>query len=134
MTTEFLLTRLLRGATGVQKRVWGFEIISTHAPLTRRDGVSNGTNGLYIHFYSRASYEARLRRFPDILNPQKFLLTRLLRGATNRILNFRRICSISTHAPLTRRDETLTGSFSADNGFLLTRLLRGATKRQKSSF
>ena len=77
-------------------------------------------------FYSHASCEARL------LEPflgrigGRFLLTRLLRGATNdRRYRFCQI-SISTHTPLARRDSRCRASYFSWP-FLLTRLLRGAT-------
>ena len=56
---QFLLTRLLRGAT------YGIEpqsrqtIISTHTPLARRDVLVVMKQMLLSHFYSHASCEAR---------------------------------------------------------------------------
>ena len=80
--------------------------ISTHAPLARRDSAASPVICAEIHFYSRASCEARLllRCMKSILSA--FLLTRLLRGATEA--------------------EKL---YSFLTSFLLTRLLRGATWR-----
>ena len=58
-----------------------------------------------IHFYSHASYEARLIPDFSVRAERKFLLTRLLRGAT--IWDIKRCPKtlISTHTPLTRRDD-----------------------------
>ena len=57
-----------------------------------------------IHFYSHASYEARLIPDFSVRAERKFLLTRLLRGAT--IWDIKRCPKtlISTHTPLARRD------------------------------
>ena len=101
----FLLTRLLRGAThgkGRKDRLvpnfysrascearlsakagnFAFDIISTHAPLARRDSLRHGNGSLLPHFYSRASCEARLSCSVIAFPTSRFLLTRLLRGAT----------------------------------------------------
>ena len=65
----FLLTRLLRGATGPRQSGKTTMLISTHAPLARRD-------------------EAQILALATAI----FLLTRLLRGATNATF-----CSLWTH-------------------------------------
>ena len=79
-------------------------VISTHTPLTRRDVEYLGLPRSLNYFYSHASYEARhLLKFwtrPKL----KFLLTRLLRGATIIMCRGAVIIFISTHTPLTRRD------------------------------
>ena len=58
---------------------------------------------------------------------RKFLLTRLLRGATFVCMKYGIYCIISTHTPLARRDFLLLRILMALLSFLLTRLLRGAT-------
>ena len=58
-TRKFLLTRLLRGATRYEHTYQQGLNISTHAPLARRDQETITTEGSVIDFYSRASYEAR---------------------------------------------------------------------------
>ena len=100
----FLLTRLLRGATSAIQTQLDARAISTHAPLARRDACRTVGLLLPVHFYSRASCEARrldCKKCHDEedfysrascearrASPKKsgsgrsFLLTRLLRGAT----------------------------------------------------
>ncbi len=56
--------------------------ISTHTPLARRDFYQSGAVTLMQDFYSHASCEARLPLGKRAMNMEKFLLTRLLRGAT----------------------------------------------------
>ena len=56
-----------------------------------------------------------------------FLLTRLSRGATNKIMIYGLYTMISTHAPLARRDLIFLSSLLNGSRFLLTRLSRGAT-------
>ena len=79
---QFLLTRLLRGATPL--RLPRFQILH--------------------HFYSHASCEARLGSFAADRRHLQFLLTRLLRGATIIYNIFPLTLHISTHTPLARRD------------------------------
>ena len=79
-------------------------MISTHAPLARRDNCSHFNKPKKHNFYSRASREARLAGRCPRIYIQRFLLTRLSRGAT--ITNI--IIPMITK-------------------FLLTRLSRGAT-------
>ena len=123
---QFLLMRLIRGATWLFHQ-YVIEIsISTHAPLAKRDKdrdkqLSDSTNfysrascearltnteGLTVfgNFYSRASCEARQIRPQTQKTTVRFLLTHLSRGATEQ----RSICSLLAV-------------------FLLTRLSRGAT-------
>ena len=124
---QFLLTRLLRGATA-------------------------GTPCEFCasaYFYSHASCEARPTSSSPKIKYTVFLLTRLLRGATVYIAKAIGAAMISTHTPLARRDyawrkkdetikiSTHTPLARRDTGtvlpchysltFLLTRLLRGAT-------
>ena len=56
--------------------------ISTHTPLTRRDEFFITKEHPRVDFYSHASYEARLQLTILASLCKKFLLTRLLRGAT----------------------------------------------------
>ena len=56
---EFLLTRLLRGATMLFARIRTGSAISTHTPLARRDTVEVFENKSDANFYSHASCEAR---------------------------------------------------------------------------
>ena len=122
----FLLTRLSRGATASCNVAFPASMISTHAPLARRDNCSHFNKPKKHNFYSRASREARLagrcpriyiQRFlltrlsrgatiTNIIIPMitKFLLTRLSRGATKLEIEINKNASISTHAPLARRD------------------------------
>ena len=79
-------------------------IISTHAPLARRDRAYALIWNEWFNFYSRASREARLRL--------AFQIQRIY---------------ISTHAPLARRDIGFVPKCVLFLKFLLTRLSRGAT-------
>ena len=81
-----------------------FVFISTHAPLARRDCRHIRIHLHSLYFYSRASCEARqiLRTLKPAI--RRFLLTRLLRGATDRPEWSLDSNGISTHAPLARRD------------------------------
>ena len=144
----------------------------THAPHARRGffPICRETHLLYFYsrascearhsipqifdgmpnFYSRASCEARQWQVRIKRRRKTFLLTRLMRGATNR--RHRGYCRlgflltrlmrgatypkymegdtiiISTHAPHARRDENLGHEKAGHRQFLLTRLMRGATK------
>ena len=123
--TRFLLTRLLRGATCSLHMVVNRADISTHTPLARRDSEIIFNQHKLRNFYSHASCEARrgtpsvpgsgmnfyshasceARRLFYIVSPcsAKFLLTRLLRGATY-FTSCLPAPQISTHTPLARRD------------------------------
>ena len=79
-------------------------MISTHAPLARRDNCSHFNKPKKHNFYSRASREARLAGRCPRIYIQRFLLTRLSRGATKLEIEINKNASISTHAPLARRD------------------------------
>ena len=56
------------------------------------------------YFYSHASCEARLFPWSGVFTSMRFLLTRLLRGATQPYQINDENCGISTHTPLARRD------------------------------
>ena len=102
--SKFLLTHLLRGATLNALELCCTEVISTHAPLARCNGIlfiflpnscisthaplarcnflfRFGKGGLN-HFYSRTSCEVQHQDIQDKSPFLKFLLTHLLRGAT----------------------------------------------------
>ena len=94
----------MRGATNTFFHFILLEHISTHAPLARRDALLTGTAKPRFNFYSRASCEARLKVLNSNLQKLIFLLTRLLRGATAKSNPSSPNATISTHAPLARRD------------------------------
>ena len=101
-------------------------MISTHAPLARRDNCSHFNKPKKHNFYSRASREARLAGRCPRIYIQRFLLTRLSRGAT--ITNI--IIPMITKFLLTRLSRgatTLIHVHPYIGQFLLTRLSRGAT-------
>ena len=79
-------------------------VISTHTPLARRDDVLVTAQTPDEDFYSHASCEARLGAAMKPTNELKFLLTRLLRGATMADFLKDNFPEISTHTPLARRD------------------------------
>ena len=123
----FLLTHLMRGATGWIMCFIMQSFISTHAPHARCDMIFSMSSPFSFHFYSRTSCEVRpptalirlskldfysrtscevrLNLFPTWLRAYRFLLTHLMRGAT---LYY-----------------SLLGVFIVQ--FLLTHLMRGAT-------
>ena len=101
--------------------------ISTHTPLARRDIRSRHGARRYIDFYSHASCEARREAVRVAGSDRGFLLTRLLRGATDDGYKRSNHLGISTHTPLARRDLSSCFRSAALETFLLTRLLRGAT-------
>ena len=99
--------------------------ISTHAPLARRDitrpytlllfsflltRLSRGaTTLIHVHPYIGQFLLTRLSRGATIAvfnvpKTETFLLTRLSRGATKLEIEINKNASISTHAPLARRD------------------------------
>ena len=124
--------------------------ISTHTPLARRDErLSNEgkkKDDFYSHascearrgrtcrkgspsnFYSHASCEARHAIVFGLDVPDKFLLTRLLRGATPKKGPWCRIDSFLL-TRLLRGATRYSSKKCAPPEFLLTRLLRGATRR-----
>ena len=56
---SFLLTRLMRGAAFARQSSPAFDSISTHAPHARRGRIGHRLITAWVHFYSRASCEAR---------------------------------------------------------------------------
>ena len=123
--SKFLLTHLLRGATLNALELCCTEVISTHAPLARCNGIlfiflpnscisthaplarcnilMLGTLWTLYNFYSRTSCEVQHQDIQDKSPFLKFLLTHLLRGATGKdIIPYGMWKIISTHAPLAR--------------------------------
>ena len=122
---QFLLTRLMRGATTMAKQTETFTNISTHAPHARRDRktlvavlvILISTHAPHarrdlrpissclgaLDFYSRASCEARLYRaalriFFEISTHAPHA------RRDGRHLPYWSMAAISTHAPHARRD------------------------------
>ena len=103
-STEFLLTRLLRGATATAPSEISGINISTHTPHAGRDPDNQMATTWQPDFYSHASCEARLLGVETNITNWQFLLTRLLRGATFAILIAKMPNVISTHTPHAGRD------------------------------
>ena len=102
---EFLLTHLMRGATHYHQTLTAqIRPISTHAPHARCDQINKTDRTIEKNFYSRTSCEVRPYRIYVSCRQISFLLTHLMRGATD--LRF------------------LPTNFRI---FLLTHLMRGAT-------
>ena len=146
----------MRGATSDSYRFVQTSGISTHTPLARRDLflASNMSITMYFYshascearplgtitptlapdFYSHASCEARRRLNQLCKNDLKFLLTRLLRGATSPSRIQMPSDDISTHTPLARRDlncvQDLITSFISTHTPLARRDLRLAFATQ----
>ena len=77
----------------------------THAPHARRGFFPICRETHLLYFYSRASCEARrCGRALECCYHGRFLLTRLMRGATTSAYIQTRLTVISTHAPHARRD------------------------------
>ena len=76
----------------------------THAPHARRGFFPICRETHLLYFYSRASCEARHLTGFIVNIIIKFLLTRLMRGATTSAYIQTRLTVISTHAPHARRD------------------------------
>ena len=123
---EFLLTRLLRGATTDGQGANNYIGVSTHTPLARRDKDSFLSSGISIPFLLTRLLRGATSCKANMDIRLMFLLTRLLRGATYIDLRTYLHFYVSTHTPLARRDSTST-SVTNILRFLLTRLLRGAT-------
>ena len=121
----FLLTRLIRGVTLAGHTADSFLQISTHTPHTRRDAerlthIEDGIISTHTPHTRRDGYDpAKITakcisthtphtRRDEILHQKgilrKFLLTRLIRGVTQRQRTLERRVRISTHTPHTRRD------------------------------
>ena len=98
----FLLTHLLRGATSMNFRTAAVRKISTHAPLARCNKAWEWYRYWIGYFYSRTSCEVQRDSPMLLIQSFGFLLTHLLRGATNFKLPDRPGYIISTHAPLAR--------------------------------
>ena len=126
------------------------QLISTHAPHARRDRRKKLALGMSIHFYSRASCEAR--RFRSLTSRMTSKISThapharrddnegrwkyieedfYSRASCEARLNLKFceeiLCNISTHAPHARRDFIRNAYIINSVRFLLTRLMRGAT-------
>ena len=102
---QFLLTRLMRGATLSLRKEKPKPEISTHAPHARRDPTCS------------------LRMSHEML----FLLTRLMRGATiPDATEYKTIFNFYSRASCEAR-QRCSFKQGTENSFLLTRLMRGAT-------
>ena len=100
---EFLLTRLMRGATMYQIDVLSNLSISTHAPHARRDPLPKVSSTQPPNFYSRASCEARQSpTLPENLTDDFY--SRASCEARLQEAKARQDLFISTHAPHARRD------------------------------
>ena len=108
-TRVFLLTRPLRDVTvtWVYKSIVIF--ISTHTPLTGRDRLNQLQNSVQSNFYSHAPYGTWLRSLVYSIAALTFLLTRPLRDVTSASFPNATHWMISTHTPLTGRDEKRGG-------------------------
>ena len=88
---------------GIRSWEWNRYFYS-HAPCGARPAHWR-PQPVHLDFYSHASCEARHLRNGILCLWIPFLLTRLLRGATNNIRNNMVALEISTHTPLARRDD-----------------------------
>ena len=122
----FLLTRLSRGATASCNVAFPASMISTHAPLARRDNCSHFNKPKKHNFYSRASREARLAGRCPRIYIQRFLLTRLSRGATT-LIHVHPYIGQFLLTRLSRGATIAVFNVPKTETFLLTRLSRGAT-------
>ena len=107
-----------------------FISISTHAPLARRDGVSHSgsVSKVLISTHAplaRRDYGADLRG----ANLYDFYSRASCEARHLYIALYGVYYFISTHAPLARRDANTANLELLQTQFLLTRLLRGATRR-----
>ena len=109
-SAKFLLTRLLRGATGAVLRPAAGHAISTHTPLARRDIDRISIRSIRNDFYSHAPCGARPMEKQTPATQHIFLLTRPMRGATRQGPYTLSQPMISTHTPHAGRD-----SFSCCN-------------------
>ncbi len=144
----FLLTRLSRGATKNTQMQCFLKDISTHTPLARRDPEELLPDEL-LEISTHTPLARRDGSGTYIQQYNRFLLTRLSRGATAVVFHGADVLVISTHTPLARRDldhlqhhqrplyfyshasrearHTTATAGSPRSKFLLTRLSRGAT-------
>ena len=100
----FLLTLPMRGATGTVVIHTLVIRISTHTPLARRDNLQPYETVYYWKFLLTRLLRGATKDKEHGGNEMKFLLTRLLRGATRNKDCAKSYTSISTHTPLARRD------------------------------
>ena len=130
---KFLLTRLLRGATNTEEQR---DSITTdfysRASCEARPAQFLRSLNRQQNFYSRASCEAR-RIFRTFVNHnRKFLLTRLLRGATKMETDQKFLYQFLLTRLLRGATVLAIAVVFPRFSFLLTRLLRGATPLYRS--
>ena len=124
--SSFLLTRLMRGATITPFCITKHCLISTHAPHARRDNWLQKNTMPSLHFYSRASCEARRQcrngaiLFDHFYSRASCEARHLIYGNDLVFINFYSRASCEA-----RRKITVTPAQGTT--FLLTRLMRGAT-------
>ena len=81
----------------------------------------------FYNFYSHTSCEVRPATTSITLITMSFLLTHLMRGATEEVPAYNHIVNISTHTPHARCDIVQNAVIGTLTEFLLTHLMRGAT-------
>ena len=100
---SFLLTRLMRGATTDVEASAKQAQISTHAPHARRDPSADFITS-YCFISTHAPHARRDNSVRTSSPSTSFLLTRLMRGATEGLSGAVNAIVISTPAPHARRD------------------------------
>ena len=84
---RFLLTHLLRGATEMERSQAIYKVISTHAPLARCNKQMEGAGkGIIISTHAPLA-RCNFSHLSCFHNRLQFLLTHLLRGATDYFLS-----------------------------------------------
>ena len=111
--SQFLLTRLLRGATFTCLLMLEVYYISTHTPLARRDCVDVKLEKYDLNFYSHASCEARRVNTGNYITDCANFYSHASCEARPVGYTLKNTSSgISTHTPLARRDLLLMMRFS----------------------
>ena len=108
--------------------IFSIALISTHTPLTGRDERWWKNRIVFRYFYSHAPYGTWRYTMYFSVDIQKFLLTRPLRDVTRIPWWYADHKTISTHTPLTGRDNLAKESIQGST-FLLTRPLRDVTRK-----
>ena len=129
---RFLLTRLLRGATVPSFLLCSQLFISTHAPLARRDRTFFSFMFSTIHFYSRASCEARLHKKSRSAKVLPHFYSRASCEARLMVVRPAGVLPVNfySRASCEARRKVLC-TICVPARFLLTRLLRGATNTEE---
>ena len=107
MVRQFLLTRLLRGATPLLFISCHGPPISTHTPLARRDLDSLSKKSVWYNFYSHASCEARQSPSWSDIVANNFYSHASCEARPALPTDTTTALNISTHTPLARRDITI---------------------------